>query len=167
MGSRIREDLRKSVLVSTGWLFADLLLALAMLFLAVNTMSQPEQIVRKPTPVAVSPQRLEQAYHRFIISINRDKLLGNDVDEKSNVTSQVRQQTFLRGRTAGLVIVYGGAPAFKDISTALSVARTVYSTLTEFGKKDATFAKVSKYDPLYLLGEDSSKVEIDIFLFAH
>jgi hypothetical protein len=63
--------------------------------------------------------------------------------------------------------VYGGAPAFKDISTALSVARTVYSTLTEFGKKDATFAKVSKYDPLYLLGEDSSKVEIDIFLFAH
>ncbi len=167
MGSRIREDLRKSVLVSTGWLFADLLLALAMLFLAVNTISQPEQTVHKPAPVAIPPQRLEQEYHRFIITINRDKLLGNDANEKLNVTSQVRQQTFLRGRTAGLVIVYGGAPTFDDIPIALSVARIVYSTLTDFGRKDATFAKVSKYDPLYLLGGDSSKVEIDIFLFAH
>ncbi len=168
MGSRVREDLRKSVLVSTGWLFADLLLALAMLFLAVNTVSQPEslKVMAKPSPTAVPPQRLEQNYHTFIITIDRNKLLGNDSGEKSAIVNQVQGQKFLRGRSAGLIIVYGGAPTINDMGTALNIARVVYATLLNFGKRNATFAKVSAYNPLYLLGADLSKVQIDVFLFA-
>ncbi len=169
MGSRVREDLRKSVLVSTGWLFADLLLALAMLFLAVNTISQPKQteihkVTARPTPIP--PQRLEQGYHRFTITVTSDKLLANDADEKSNITNQIQEQKFLHGRKAGLIIVYGGAPTTNDISTALNIAQHVYDTMQSFGKKEATFAKVSDYDPLYLLGGKLSTVQIDIFLFA-
>lgn len=167
MGSRVREDLRKSVLVSTGWLFADLLLALAMLFLAVNTISQPDlPKVMKANPTPVPPQRLEQNYHKVMIHIDPNKLSNNDSGEKSSIINQVQGQQFLQGRSAGLIIVYGGAPTINDIDTALNIAQIVYTTLLNFGKKNATFAKVSAYNPLYLLGGDISKVRIDIFLFA-
>ena len=128
-------------------------------------MARPSK-VPSPSPTAVPPQRLEQNYHTFIITIDRNKLLDNDSGAKSTIINQVQGQKFLRGRSAGLIIVYGGAPTINDVNTALSIAQIVSDTLLDFGKKDATFAKVSTYNPLYLLGGDLSQVRIDIFLFA-
>ena len=168
-----KEDLKQSFMGSAGWLFADLLLALAMLFLIANTVSQPRppSVVHakgKPTatPKVVSPPRLEQGYHRFTITIDPNALLNNDPNEQNHVTQQVKAQGFLRRRSAGLVIVYGGAPTTSDISTATSIANDVYRILLSLGKHDATFLRLSKYDPLYLLGGDPTIVSLDIFLFS-
>ena len=114
----------------------------------------------------VSPPRLEQGYHRFSITIDPNALLNNDPNEQKHVIQQVKAQGFLHGRSAGLVIVYGGAPTTNDISTATSIANAVYSILLGLGKHDTTFARLSKYDPLYLLGGDPTIVSLDIFLFS-
>lgn len=172
MKRRVREDLKKTFIGSVGWLFADLLLVLAMLFLIANTISQPklpvahaEKPKAKPT-VTVAPPRLEQAYHRFSITIDPNRLLNKDVNERNAVIQQVRAQKFLHNRNAGLVIVYGGAPTTADIGTATNIANTVYAILKDLGKHDATFARVSTYDPLYVLGGSLQMVNLDIFLFA-
>lgn len=172
MKNRSGEDLKKSFMGSAGWLFADLLLALAMLFLIANSVSQPKPIVHiTPTATATAtatalPPRLEQNYHRFSITIDPGKLLNNDPAEKANVIRQVKAQSFLHNRTVGLVIVYGGAPTVNDISTATSIADNIYSILIGLGKHDTTFGQVSKYDPLYLLQGDPTVVKLDMFLFA-
>lgn len=175
MKSRSREDLKKSFMGSAGWLFADLLLALAMLFLIANTVAQPKPpslVHAKATATATAtakaflPLRLEQSYHRFSITIDPNRLLSNDPAEETHVMQQVKSQSFLHNRSVGLVIVYGGAPTTNDIGTANSIANDVYSILIDMGKHDATFGRVSKYDPLYLLGGDPTVVKLDMFLFA-
>ena len=151
---------------------ADLLLALAMLFLIANTVSQPKppsvhaHITPTSTSKVITPPRLEQGYHRFSITIDPNALLNNDVNEQNHIIQQVKSQGFLRGRNAGLVIIYGGAPPVNDIPTATSIANDVYSILLSLGKQDVTFARLSKYDPLYLLGGDPTIVKLDIFLFS-
>jgi hypothetical protein len=56
MSRQVRDDLRGPFIVSAGWLFADMLLALAVLFLAADTISFP-----KPPPpmLTVSPMNLK------------------------------------------------------------------------------------------------------------
>ncbi len=171
MKSRVREDLRKPFTGLVGWLFADLLLALAMLFLIANTVSLPEPLTKsKATPTAhptvESPLRLEQGYHRFSILIDPHRLLNNDNSERNIVIQQVKAQVFLHNRSVGLVIVYGGAPTTADIKTAITIANTIYGMLIDLGKHDPTFLRISKYDPLYLLGGVTTVVKLDIFLFA-
>jgi hypothetical protein len=121
MKKRAREDLKKTFIGSVGWLFADLLLVLAMLFLIANTISQPKPPVAhaakakaKPT-ATVAPPRLEQTYHRFSITVDPNRLLNNNANAKNAVIRQVQAQTFLHNRNAGLVIVYDGAPTTADI----------------------------------------------------
>ena len=172
MRNRSRESLRKTYMGSIGWLFADLLLALAMLFLVANTISLPKSAIAKPkvTPTATStptaPPRLEPGFHRFTINFNSDNLLNNDPAEQNNIIQQVKSQGFLQNRSAGLVIVYGGAPTTGQINTADTIANAIYGLLINLGKNDPRFARLSKYDPLYLLGGDLNSATLDIFLFA-
>ena len=172
MKKRGREDLKKTFMGSAGWLFADLLLALAMLFLVANTISLTKppivhaQTKHKATPKPTTPLRLEQHYHRIFITIDRNNLLNNDPNERNIIIQQVKAQKFLRNRQAGLIIAYNGAQNTDDIGTATSVANTVYSILLAQGKHDPTFAKVSQYDALYVLGGNTTLVTLDIFLFA-
>lgn len=61
MKKRRREDLKKTFMGAAGWLFADLLLALAMLFLVANTISLTKppivhaQAKHKTTPKPAPP----------------------------------------------------------------------------------------------------------------
>jgi hypothetical protein len=172
MKKRKREDLKKTFMGSAGWLFADLLLALAMLFLVANTISLPKPPVvhaaakRKAAPTPIVPLRLEQHYHRILIIIDRTSLSNNDPGERNAIIRQVKAQKFLHNRQAGLIIAYNGASTTDDIGTAFAVDNAVYSILIDQGKHDPTFAKVSQYDPLYILGGNTAIVTLDIFLFA-
>jgi hypothetical protein len=164
-----RGDLKSAFMGSAGWLFADLLLALAMLFLIANTVSLPKPPIilkPKPDPTAIPPPRLEQNYHRFSITIDPNRLSSQDPGERDAVIQQIKVQTFLQNRNAGLVIVYGGAPTTSDIPTAQGSANTIYDILIGLGKHDPTFARVVRYDPLYLLGYSKTAATLDIFLFA-
>ncbi len=171
MNRPFRKDRKGPLIVAAGWLFADMLLALAMLFLAANTLAvhPPPLPTRVPThpPVTSTPAPyLEQTFHRFKIAIDASGLLSGSQSARNAVVQQVEAQSFLQGRKAGLAIVYGGAPNDNQIVRAEDIANKVYDILHGLGKQNETFTYISRYDPLYLLGGNSNTVTIDIFLFA-
>src|SRR5271169_5669185 len=109
MNKRYREELKGPFIASSGWLFADLLLALAMLFLVANTVVVPLKPtpIPKPTPTksidevtTPSPTplpRLETQSHVLILHVDYVGLLKNSPGAIADVERQVRSQAFLRG----------------------------------------------------------------------
>ena len=165
----LREDIRGSISMSAGWLFADLLLVLAMLFLAANTMgTHPPPPTPTATPTPNAAPELEQAYHSFTVNVDTQKLLASDGGATNSLIQQITSQPFLKGRSAGLIIAYGGAPTVDDIETALHVSQKVYDIV--LGKlkspRNSTFSNIVQYKPLYTLGAGANTIGIDIFLFA-
>lgn len=173
MNRPFRRDRKGPLIVAAGWLFADMLLALAMLFLAANTLAVhppplPSVVPTHPAVTATPTPApyLEQTFHRFKIAVDASGLLSGSQSARNAVAQQVQAQSFLQGRKAGLAIVYGGAPNDSQIVRAEDIANKVYDILHDLGKRNETFTNISRYDPLYLLGGNSNTVTIDIFLFA-
>lgn len=171
---RIR--LTDTVLLS-GWLFADLLLGLFVVFLAANTVGVKPQpiptpvvhITPTPIPTTVTPTplpRLELSFHRVTLTIDSNGLLNNSQAAINNLKSQILSQSFLQGRRVGLVITYGGATSDSQITTAQNIARKVMSVLADLGKQGRIFVGTSFYDPLYFFGNSPDTTVIDIYLFA-
>lgn len=171
-----RPRVRDTVLLS-GWLFADLLLGLAVIFLAANTVGVRPQIIPTPTPVptlipTVAPTptslpRLELQPHRITLTIDTAGLLSNSSTAINDLKSQIRAQGFLQHRRAGLVIAYGSAPDPSQIQRAQSIARQVMATLQSLGNEGFVFEQSSYYDPLYnLYTSNPNTIVIDIYLFA-
>jgi len=151
-----------------GWLFADLLLAMMMIFIVASAVGTyiPPSPKPTPTPKPTASPRLELRFHRFTINIDPVALLGNNPSSINDVKRQVKSQVFLRGRSAGLVIVYGGALNDAGIDTALNIADKIYAVLAELGREGFVFSRASQYDPLYIFGSDPTIVAIDVFLFS-
>ncbi|MBX5450924.1 MAG: hypothetical protein IRZ24_12715, partial [Thermogemmatispora sp.] len=125
----------------------------------------PTPPLETPTPTVLP--RLELHHHRFTVNVDANGLLSNDAEAIASLKRQVRTQGFLRGRTAGLVIVYDGAPSVDAIGTALAVSRKVMGLLAEMGRQERfAFTCTSFYDPLYTLGQDQATVTIDVYLFT-
>jgi hypothetical protein len=176
-----RRSTRRSIFPTAGWLFADLLLALAVIFLSANTIGLKLKVIPKPTPtitIALSPSpipttitptplpRLELNKNRLVLSINPNGLLNNSQDAINNLKGEVRSQAILQRRTAGLVIAYGGAPDIKQINRAQDIATKVIAILQSLGSGDFVFTRTSYYDPLYILYSTDTVTTIDIYLFA-
>lgn len=173
---------RNSFITSAGWLFADMLLALTMLFLVANTIAVKPlptrakgkitptatkvSITPTPTPTPTPLPRLELNFHEFTINVDPQGLLNNSQSAINSVKQQVKAQPVVRGRSVGLVIAYGGAPDDSQISRAQAIAGKVYNALKSFGKQDSVFGRASYYNTLYLLGGNPNKVTLDIYLFA-
>ena len=151
-----------------GWLFADMLLAMMMIFIVASTTSVtilPKKQLT-PTPISRTLPRLELKFHRFTVNVDPNGLLNDSSSTIAAVRNQVRSQAFLKGRSVGLVVVYGGAPNDAYISTALTIAEKVYNILLTLGKQRFAFSRASVYDPLYIFGGSQAIVTIDVFLFA-
>lgn len=173
---RNQPHMRNTVLL-TGWLFADLLLALFVIFLAASTLGvklykpSPTPTVRV-TPTVVSPTptsipRLELHANRFkYTGIDYQGLLNNTPNAINDLKQRLRHERALQGRRAGLAIAYDGASGTADIPTALSVDAKIYGVLASLGNEGFVFIKTSYYDSLYLLGATPDTVTIDVFLFA-
>lgn len=154
---------------SIGWLFVDLLLVLTMLFLAINTTgARPPSPLLTPTPTTKPLLHLEQKYHRFTIKVNRAALLKDDATTISSVKQQITSQTFLQGRSAGLIIVYGVATSTATCQSegAYTVATKVYNLVQQLSKSNATFSNVVNYDPSCKVKTDVNQIIIEIYLFA-
>ena len=159
-----------------GWLFADLLLALFVIFMAAQP-TIPLKIFPTPTPtptptpiagVTVTPTpvpRLELKPHRFQLTVDYVGLLSDTPSAIAGVQQQVRGQSILHGRSVGLVIAYGGAPDDASIPQALSIASKVYNVLAGMGQQGFAFQRASYYDPIYYFGNDPSVVIVDVYLF--
>src|SRR5882762_9371915 len=77
-----REALRtSSALSAAGWLFADLLLVLAMLFFAANTMGIHPPPPLPPTPTTVPLKRpvLEHTYCQIVLNDNNPDAFRNQL----------------------------------------------------------------------------------------
>lgn len=171
-----RPRTRNTILLS-GWLFADLLLALSVIFMAANTVG----IKPKPIPTVVptlipsptlSPSptplpRLELKAHRFIYTnIDYQGLLNNSPSAINDLERRLRNESVLQGRSVGLAIAYGGAPDDPSIQQALNISQKVYGVLAELGRQGFAFTRASYYDDLYVFGPQPTVVKIDVFLFA-
>jgi biopolymer transport protein ExbD len=168
MKRRLAGDIRGSFSMSAGWLFADLLLVLAMLFLAANTMGIHPPPKPTPTPTVTPTQaplaQLEQKYHEFPIYVDRQAFLNNDPAAVRSVTQQIVSQTFLRGRSAGLIVAYGTDTS--DCDVAYQAAQKVYNLVRHIGQSNLTFKKTVDYTTLCRLHSDINTIIVDIFLFT-
>lgn len=164
----------RSLFSIAGWLFADLLLALAVIFISANTLgTRPVRVVKPatPIPITVTPQItpiLELHHQRLILYItDPKKLIGDDTNTIEQLKQQVIAEPVLQGRLAGLVIVYGGAPTTSQIHNAVLIAKKVMVALQSLTSDNySVFSNTSYYDPLYLLGGKNTIVTIDVYLFA-
>lgn len=172
MRRRFRLPLSDIFNVSAGWLFADLLLALAMVFLLANTVNTKPPptppVVKKTTvaPTATPLPQLELTAQKLTLTVDDAGLLNNSSDAISSVKQQVRSQmSSFKGRRAGFVLAYGGAPTDGDVQHAFAVASKVMSILQTFEPQKFIFIKTAYHDPLFRLGDDSTKVVLEIYLY--
>jgi hypothetical protein len=125
---RTRADASSSshtIFGSTGWLFADLLLALALVFLLAATFivpmpkqsnpppptptpSTPTPTPSTPTPTPSPTESPEPALDLKYIKVPLD--INPDDISASSVQSAIAADPKLAGRQAGLVILFAGGP---------------------------------------------------------
>ncbi len=171
MKRRLAEDIRGSFSMSAGWLFADLLLVLAMLFLAANTMGiHPPVVHVTPTPTMTPTPKvlaqLEQKYHEFIVSVDRTAFLRDDPAAMNSVKQQITSQPFLQGRSAGLIVAYGTGSSNCKNEGAYTVSQKIYDLVQQLGQSNPTFSKIVDYSQLCNIRDNVNQITIDIFLFA-
>lgn len=157
---------------ATGWLFADLLLALAMIFLLAEsngqyTPSPPPPPVCTPAPTnipAFDPHDIE-----LNVPIDYTGILNNDPKAVADAQSYVRSH-IPNGATkrAGLVLLYGGASGY-SISRAVHLASVFYSEVLQgMGNKGFVFYPVGKvvHKEYHDLSTPPSIMQVDIFVFT-
>lgn len=182
MKERSRFQRRKGLFISSvGWLFADLLLALAMIFLLANTVSIP-RTTPTPTPGSLSmltptptlppdSLQLDPARVRLVLSIDDpDALLAGNQGTKGKLADEIKSQITalgLQGRRGGLALAYGGAGGSMDgITKAQDLAGKVYEVLDSLGQQRFVFCKTVHYDNLFALDRGPDIALLDIYLFV-
>jgi len=169
--------------MSVGWLFADLLLAVAMLFLVANTIA-PARPAPTPTPVptatptptptpvpTVNALLLDKHLFTLVIQgINPDKVSTGDQGALSDLKQKIQTEATnqgLQGRRAGIAIAYGGADnnTAAQIDRASAVAAQVYNVLDMLGGQKFVFCNTVHYNDVFTLGYPSTTVVIDTYLF--
>lgn len=167
---------------STGWLFADLMLAVVvMLFLGVaisastepasqppptpaatttttTTTTTPPVTTTPPRPPALLPKPIEQ-----VVFVDTAALLRTD----PGVIEAMRRDVgavlagLLAGRRVGVVLTFGSATS-ADIQRGIRVARLFNEHVLPFVSEQ--FAGAA-YDSYFTGGGDLSKIELKIFVY--
>jgi hypothetical protein len=161
------EALRASSAMSAaGWLFADLLLVLAMLFFAANTMGiHPPS----PTPTPVPSKRpvLEHTYCQIILNDGNPDTFRSQLSLAiGTLEPQINAVSFLHGRRVGLAIAYGGIDNIDTRSLGTALAAQTYRVLDDLATHSDVFANTSHFDPLYTEERASDKIVIDVYLIV-
>lgn len=173
---RSYENLKAPVALTAGWLFADLLLALAVIFLTANTVGvfhpaptpTPTPIpTPTPTPTPTPLPRLETGAVTLNLTVDWGGLTQTPpaASASQGVIAQVLKAPALKGRRAGLVIAYGGTPDESGVGTAKLVAKATMAILQTLNRPGQTFVETSYHDPLIQLGQNFSYVKLEIYLY--
>jgi hypothetical protein len=157
--------------VTVGWLFADLLLALGMLFLISSTVGAPFHAssptpnpTHTPTPTR-STRILEHNYCQIVLTASDPTAIGTDQGSTNKqLEPQLLKMAFLHGRKVGIAIAYGGIGENGDEAQGQQVASMVYNTLKDLGKRSSIFSGTSYFDPLFTHGYADNQVVIDVYL---
>lgn len=163
---------------NVGWLFADLLLALAVIFLIANASGSIASPPRPPTPTPLPPPTPTAVpppppstpyYFQFDVRFNDTALEnGNGGSEANYVRNQIENALSGKGYAschAVLVLVYGGTPSLADSSSrAEDAANAVISQLKTEGKKGFVFAEAQYHSP-FRYSSSYGTVMIQVYFF--
>jgi hypothetical protein len=168
-------DLGQALFGSTGWLFADLMLALAMTFLVANTVAEPPPPTTTTTTVVPTTTTRPPARPRPLpalrlqpvkvrIRVDQQGLLRGAPAAIASAQRQVRARRALAGRRAGLVLTFAGASGSSP-DQARRVAETVNEkVLKGLGRRGFVF-KRTVYRPFFALNSPAGIVEADVYVF--
>lgn len=94
---RQRDRQHRNMLLLSGWLFANLLLVLVVVFVVSNVfdINNLHSQTARPTPTPTALPRLELNKHRFTIQVDPDGLLNDSPTAINRVERLVESQTFL------------------------------------------------------------------------
>ena len=186
MNRRVREDLKGTFISSVGWLFADMLLVLTMVFLASTAFVLPRPPAKhtatratatmRPTLTSTVAHLDKMPCDFFIHNLDYNGLLKNPPDSSAvNVAMQkIKAQSCLQKRQthqAGLVLAFGGAQApdgaLNPDAGQKIAGRIDDVVLPKLGEQEHfIFFKDTVYDAYHDLGEPYGTVELIIYLFA-
>lgn len=152
---------RPSVPVTlAGWLWADILLGLLVIFLAANSVSAPLQAPPQPTArPGVDPKPIE-----LTVPVNGAALLGGDTRaleaEQTRILGDVLRQLREKGegRRVAVVLAYGSHERPADGDRLARLATGAFRT-APFGE-----AAVKTYHDL-VPGDRGTKLVLELFLF--
>jgi hypothetical protein len=161
---------------STGWLFADLMVALALAFLVANTVGQPPPPTTTSTtttappttttlrPTTTTVEALDLRYIDLTLTrVDYQGLVRRDAKAIAAVKRQVRRDHRLAGRRAGLVILFGGASGTNP-SRGRQAAIQVQKVLADMGRHGFVF-KDAVYRPFFDLQKPSTVVQLNVYVF--
>lgn len=152
----------------TGWLFADLFVALTMTFVA-NTVGY----VPTPTPTSTLPPTVVPtatplpalSLQPTTITLNVDYagLLNNDPNAIADAQRQVRANGQLKCKLAGLVLTFGGGS--QGTAQALQIASVIDSkVLPGLGQQHYVFID-TRYREFFNLDNGPGLASLDIYVF--
>ncbi len=182
MNWRPQNDMRGSFTSSFGWLFADLLLVISIIFLAANTFSfpKPPTTPKLLTTTATPTIDPTPSLNKRVLESNYCRLKFNNPDRitfSSNFSyafgilePQISRVHFLVGRQVGIAIAYGGVndeDLGYDRGIAVNVASMTYRVLQDLAQHGSVFKTASYYDPLFTeINANDSSIVIDVYLLV-
>ena len=159
-----RRSAKRTVFHTAGWLFADLLLALTIIFIAASAIGKPASttkahlfvtptptVMPTPTPTPVptqAPQVLDR--HALTFTLDIDPLQLNQPNTVAQVQDQVNQQLNKSNNTnrkVGFVITLAGgalgdnhAQSLNSILNSMpNFQNTVFKNYHDLGNPDSEF----------------------------
>lgn len=157
--------------VAAGWLFADLLLGIAMVFLIASPGAPPPPL---PTPTATVPKPTPTQQPLIETKYQTVMLTGVDVGSlqsgavsgfQKSVLDKLKSQG-LSTQCAGLVITYvgqDGAYSYTDVGNNVN---TALHTLGQQGGGGAFFKQSAYHEPLVLEHTPNSTIKLEVYLYT-
>lgn len=175
---RERKKIRGSAIFfgATGWLFADLLLALAMVFLVASPSGENFNPIATPpppcTPTPAPKPALNTRSMEITVTYDPAAIPSAQSQVRSAITKQFKTKypgQQLEQSHAGLVILFGGAPLIADSNASVSNDKAFFSrVLLAMGKGSAPFVftgNVAQSD-LSDFNQPFSHMRLVIFFFT-
>lgn len=168
-------DVGHSFFGGTGWLFADLMVALAVVFLVATTVGFPAPpklaAAHHPAPKKPTAKHPEAAldlnFVRITITnLDYNGLLNNSPTAINSVRNAILRNARVKSRRAGLVLLFDGANSQDPLGQALAlqVDGKVRRILRSLGAQNILF-QVAVYRNFLNLGEQPGNFYMDVYLF--
>lgn len=159
----------------TGWLFADLLLALAMIFLVANSVAHipPPPSAPTPTPLpTATPAPLSVLDLHFIEvplkQVDYAKLHQKDSGTIEAIERQIIANPKLEGKCAGLVLTFGGSAGDSNgvgTQAATDVNNNVLSRLGVIDYTEYRTFTVAVSRPFFAPTQPVGQILLDVYVF--
>lgn len=153
-----------SMFVLGGWLFADLFIGLALIFMVGNTQNVPiiqptptATLAPTPTPTPQPPPSIDPKDLIIQFSVpNPDVTIGGDHTATQALLGKIENQLSTHGdhgRRVGIVLVYSG--------TNDALAQAVAAALPSAGREFQS----AIYREYFITGAPVSTLKLDVFFF--